>query len=303
MPQQAANKEFNTFVKGIITEASPLTFPENASIDEQNFVLNRDGSRQRRLGIDYESESSLIDSGLDASDFKDIGISTHLWQNINEDPTLSFYIVQISKDLYFFDALRSPSSNFPKNGGNIITLPGDGNLKWQSTSLGGRVVFVTGDNDIFTLEYDEGTDTISFVRSGLLTRDVWGIDDGLFTDERPRTLSDTHRYNLLNQGWGGDDPDSIVTHYDQFKIDSGTDRFPSNSDLVHLGKNATEDQKFFPELVARSFFGNTPSPKGHHILNVFDRSSSRELSAPNVGLLNNYTLNAGSSISSGLWGL
>ena len=46
-------KLYRSFVKGLITEASPLTFPENASIDEKNFVLNRDGSRSRRLGVDY----------------------------------------------------------------------------------------------------------------------------------------------------------------------------------------------------------------------------------------------------------
>ena len=46
--------EFNTFVKGLITEAGPLTYPEGASLDEANFVLNRDGSRQRRFGIQFE---------------------------------------------------------------------------------------------------------------------------------------------------------------------------------------------------------------------------------------------------------
>jgi hypothetical protein len=45
-------KQYNTFVKGLVTEAGPLTYPENASLDEENFVLNRDGSRQRRLGMD-----------------------------------------------------------------------------------------------------------------------------------------------------------------------------------------------------------------------------------------------------------
>ena len=55
----AANKEYNSFVRGLITEASPLTYPENASIDEENFILNRNGSRRRRQGIDYESSYAL----------------------------------------------------------------------------------------------------------------------------------------------------------------------------------------------------------------------------------------------------
>ena len=54
MPQSNQTGEFNTFVGGLVTEASPLTFPENASIDEANFELDRNGSRSRRLGMDYE---------------------------------------------------------------------------------------------------------------------------------------------------------------------------------------------------------------------------------------------------------
>lgn len=51
MARQQAQAEINNFVGGLVTEASPLTFPENASLDEKNFVLNRDGSRRRRLGM------------------------------------------------------------------------------------------------------------------------------------------------------------------------------------------------------------------------------------------------------------
>ena len=47
MPRQTVPAEVNTFVKGLITEASPLTFPDNASLDELNFILNKDGSRRR----------------------------------------------------------------------------------------------------------------------------------------------------------------------------------------------------------------------------------------------------------------
>ena len=33
-------KVYRTFIQGLVTEASPLTFPENASIDEENFVID-----------------------------------------------------------------------------------------------------------------------------------------------------------------------------------------------------------------------------------------------------------------------
>ena len=56
----------NTFVQGLITEASPLAHPKNASSDEINFKLNRDGSRDRRLGIDFEDGFVLNSTGYTA---------------------------------------------------------------------------------------------------------------------------------------------------------------------------------------------------------------------------------------------
>ena len=44
MPQSLTQRVVNTFVKGLITEAGELTFPPDASVDELNCVLSRDGS-------------------------------------------------------------------------------------------------------------------------------------------------------------------------------------------------------------------------------------------------------------------
>ena len=60
MSRAETAKIYRTFVKGLITEASPLTYPENASIDEDNMILYRKGNRSRRLGIDFESGYSLL---------------------------------------------------------------------------------------------------------------------------------------------------------------------------------------------------------------------------------------------------
>src|SRR3546814_15800129 len=64
MPRNVAPIEQNTFVAGLITEASPLTFPQNASLDEENFILSRKGSRARRLGMDLEDGYVIVDSGI-----------------------------------------------------------------------------------------------------------------------------------------------------------------------------------------------------------------------------------------------
>lgn len=63
MARQRAKVEVNRFTAGLITEASPLTFPDNASLDEVNFVLNRDGSRNRRLGMRLRTGEGIVPQG------------------------------------------------------------------------------------------------------------------------------------------------------------------------------------------------------------------------------------------------
>ena len=43
MPQKG-DTQITNFVKGYVTEASPLNFPEGASLDEVNMKLKRNGS-------------------------------------------------------------------------------------------------------------------------------------------------------------------------------------------------------------------------------------------------------------------
>src|SRR5687767_15068708 len=100
MTQQSTNKAYHTFVKGIVTEAGPLTFPENASLDEENCVLNRDGSRQRRLGIDFELNFQLLGVTLETDDV----VTVHLWKNAANNTDNQFAVVQVGQRLMVFDA-------------------------------------------------------------------------------------------------------------------------------------------------------------------------------------------------------
>src|SRR5688500_18150895 len=100
MTQQSTNKNYHTFVKGIITEAGPLTFPENASLDEENCVLNRDGSRQRRLGMDFELNFVLHNITLEDDD----ALSCFLWENAANSAAYQFAVVHAGQRLLIFDA-------------------------------------------------------------------------------------------------------------------------------------------------------------------------------------------------------
>lgn len=67
MAEQTVTKLYNQFIKGLITEASPLNTDYKASTDENNCVLYIKGNRTRRLAIDYEGDAQLVSIGQQSS--------------------------------------------------------------------------------------------------------------------------------------------------------------------------------------------------------------------------------------------
>ncbi|MBL4654104.1 MAG: hypothetical protein JKY53_14765, partial [Flavobacteriales bacterium] len=224
MSRSRVHLENNSFVKGLITEASPLTFPENASIDENNVVLNTDGTRDRRLGIDYESSNIILTSDQQIPAAKDTIFSTFNWENVSGDAEIEIIVVQIGNKLSFFDALKSSVSN--NKIGSDITL-GDGSFPYGFASVDGLLIIATNSRTIEILEFD-GTN-ITTTNDTLKIRDLFGLEDILaidgvnqdlnspaFVTHRPKTevgdpnspvpapnsITDPHLYNLRNQSWG-----------------------------------------------------------------------------------------------------
>ena len=104
MPQSLVQRTVNTFVKGVITEASELTFPENASVDELNCALERDGTRRRRKAITLEENA--VTSGAVITEGS--VIQTSSWYNVAGQVSLEFLVVQKGKDLAFYEKARNP---------------------------------------------------------------------------------------------------------------------------------------------------------------------------------------------------
>ena len=99
MPKKSVKIEFKNFIKGLITEASPVNFPPEASSDEENFQLNRDGTRDRRLGMDYEQEAQLRPLGVSLETFLNQEPVTFEWKNVKGDSGTVFLVVQIQKQM------------------------------------------------------------------------------------------------------------------------------------------------------------------------------------------------------------
>ena len=276
---QKAEKAYRSFVKGLVTEANQLTFPENASIDEANFVLNRDGSRSRRLGVDYESSYALTATGLTATDIKEGKQSFHVWESPGGDTSVSLGLVRIKDKIWFMNLLTdSPSANL-KNGGSPITIASLSNNKIETSVINNKCVIVSKDLPRpVLLTYDKATGLVTQSTIQLEIRDIYGVDDSLFLDTRPTTLSNEHKYNLRNQGWNK----NIVTSTGADAIDytfTELGQYPSNADNWTLGKisnTASADyEKYDPDTLVKNSFSNYQIAKGSFIIDAFERGVGR----------------------------
>lgn len=300
---RAIEKAFRSFTKGLITEASPLTFPENASLDEDNFVLNRDGSRSRRLGVDYENLYQLNNIGLAADTIKESKQSFHVWTTPGGSTSVSIGIIRIASKLFFLDLLTSnPSANL-LNSGNGLTITGLNNAKIQTAVINNKCIIVSDDlAKPVLLTYNSSTDTVTQTTIDIKVRDIWGLDDGLDVDERPATLSVDHKYNLRNQGWA----ENIVTVSTQWDDDNNpstptvatTDAlnatrgalggYPSNADAFVLGKNSNPSssnyEKYDPNILEKNATSRFQVAKGRIVIDAFNRGSSREANTDVTGL-------------------
>lgn len=112
MRSQAA-KLYRTFVKGLITEASPLTYPEDTSLDEDNCLLFTKGNRTRRLGADYEPSHGL--SSFQVPSMNTTPIAEYSWTSVSNNASINFLCLQVGAAIYFFDLYVSPISGAMKS--------------------------------------------------------------------------------------------------------------------------------------------------------------------------------------------
>lgn len=264
----------NNFSKGLITEATGLTFPENACTDTDNCVFNHFGLSSRRLGFDLESQYETFTQSL----LGNVTVS-YLWNNVAGEGDISYVVVQIGDVLHFYlvSADNPLSGSKHANTINLSTFMPAGvtsvsNLECQFSS-GNGLLFVTNERlDSFYVEYNTSTDTFSGTEINLQIRDFEGdTADVLAVDSRPTStlagLTSAHRYNLENQGW---------TTTNLTAWDTAQTTMPSNADVMWSFKNATDDLTYDAAALARVTSGNTQAPKGHFIYNIYNilRSSN-----------------------------
>src|SRR5690625_3270533 len=297
--------EYNTFVKGFVTEASPLTFPEDASLDEENFKLNHDGSRSRRLGLDLEDNFTpySLSSGEDT-------LSAYRWIGAGGSSTTNVVCVQAGSRIdFFYESDYLSGSKFYD-----YTLSGTSpDQTFSFSQSGDDLIVVCGSKDIHVFTYEHVCMTHTYVR--LKIKDLLEIDDkatgrdllspdsiNYMTTEGEGIIGQ-HIYNLWNRGcgiprlaWEADDlfgetvSDPIDT-FEKHKVYSEEGHYfqrkggkwPSNADSVspYLYADTTAEngsktvKRFDSDSAFKNNPGNTSAPYGYFIIDALDRSSGR----------------------------
>lgn len=267
MSRTIAEKKDFTFVAGLNTEAGFQTFPENAWLDADNITPVIDGSVERRTKLDLESAFVLSTNSNTSSQKQNFAYSIHRWDSAGGDGGVSLVVVQQGDFVRFYgNSQASLSLNEKSFSIDLNTYNSGGGLSVFGTSEihvaqgNGKLIIVSKDTDPILVEYNVVADTITVTRLTLKFRDFAGLEDGLAPDNRPATLSKEHNYNLLNQGWLA----AHITTY--FTADAV---YPSNAQIWTSGKDATNT--FTAAQLDKQFFGTSLAPRGHFVLDVFNR--------------------------------
>jgi len=193
----------NNLSRGLITEATGLNFPENATTDSLNVVYDQVGSVRRRKGFDIEG-SGIAKAYRDSDGL----IKEFVWQAVARTGGFTFLVVQIGTQVNFYELTTSDaiSAGIQPVSLDLDTFkaPGAGEIKTVPCSFaaGNGYLFVAHPLcDPIIVRWNEDDAVFEASRIALRVRDYEGVDDGLSLVENPVTMTDAHHYNLKNQGW------------------------------------------------------------------------------------------------------
>ena len=203
MAQSLQQRVVNTFVKGLVTEAGELTFPPDASVDELNCDLRRDGSRRRRKGAVKETNFVLSDFTVSDS----VVTTTGTWYNVGGQSGLEFLVFQDGATLYFYNKGTAPfSANVEAGTVNLAAYEvaggrGASEVKCSFTSLKGTLIVVSEAINPIYVERDNVTETLTVTQIDFRTRDFdWQGDTSTYYED-DASPSNERKYDAQNTGW------------------------------------------------------------------------------------------------------
>lgn len=173
MPQEINLKPINTFNKGLVTEATVMTFPEGASSDELNCDLLKNGARQRRRAIQFEDNYQNSSYNLTAGDF----VHKQKWENVSGIGGAEFLVLQVNNMVYFYDKSLATTSAGQKSFSinlydyDVTNAYDAGTSPISCSSIIGSLVITSPAIDPLKVEYDSIADSITVSKIKIEIRD------------------------------------------------------------------------------------------------------------------------------------
>lgn len=275
MPQSLSQKTINTFVKGLVTEAGELTFPPDASVDELNCDLRRDGSRRRRKSATVEDSNVLSSFTVGTADI----VHTDKWINVGGQAGLEFLVIQTGSTLRFYNKATPPYSGSElAHTVNLATYEvagsvGAANVKCQFASLKGTLVVASPAINTIYIERNNVTETLTTTLISFKIRDFdWiGPKDEYTSDKDITTVTTPRKYDTANAGWIGTKGSAALSTYIAARTPNS---YPALTLPWYSGKNA--DGNFQVSKWDQIFSGTSLIGNGHFVLDFFakDRSTA-----------------------------
>ena len=267
MPQSLTQKVVNTFVKGLITEAGELTFPENASVDELNCDLRRDGSRRRRLAAKVEDSRVLSSFTVSTS----TRFHTGKWENVGGQSGLEFLVLQVGSTLRFYNKAELPySSHEIAETVNLATYEvaggvGAANANCQFASINGALVVSSPAINTIYIQRNNSTGALTTTQISFRIRDFeWIGDKSTYTTEiATGSASTARKYDTANAGWSGTKGSAALTTYGAY---------PPLTLPWYAGKDSSGN--FSKTEWQNIFSGTSLIGNGTYILNFFNKDRS-----------------------------
>lgn len=268
MARQKALLHSYQFNKGLVTDASPLAFPENTCTQLENFLLDTDGSMEVRNGLTAEANvdyTTTIDAPIAARP----GLSWTRWNRAVQG--LDVFVMKVGHKLYFrtvnvdgvfvTGTLDKEITLTPVAGFSDLAVA----LSPVSFAPTSGYLLVVGkyiEPCYITLDQDTFDPTLTVIT--VKERDFDGLDSGYEPTERPTILNSQHNYNLINAGWNNG-------KISQYK--TSRSKYPSLCDLVNFGYQddpSTGNEFWSAERVITNSSGTSQAVRGSIILNSIE---------------------------------
>lgn len=206
----------------------------------------------------------------DTVKIKEIRSTAYYWSNYDKKGT-DCIVVQNGSTLKFYKAVRPYDSELIAQIDTASQIRNEDFTTYEFSSGEGFLLVCSENAQTFYIILDADAGTASLIPVELQIRDLTGVEDNLLVNSQPGTLTDEHKYNLLNQGW---DTSKINSFY------SSTSTYPSNALIWWYGKNSSGD--FDAGNLTKAYFGTTQAPRGHFILNYFDQDRASVANIPGL---------------------